>query len=41
MSSGHIDTLGMIHELKFIADIAIRQCPVYEMKNPYKTGGNG
>jgi len=41
MSIVHLDTLGIIHDFQWIADITSHQYPAYEMKTPDKTGGNG
>jgi hypothetical protein len=41
ISTVHLDTLGIIHEYRLIADIYSWRYPEYEMKNPLKTGGNG
>jgi hypothetical protein len=41
MCTGYIDSLGTIHECKFIAETESCQCSAYEMKSPLKTGGNG
>jgi hypothetical protein len=39
ISTVHLDTLGIIHECRLIAETINRQCPAHEMKNPHKKRG--